>query len=242
MPGANPAKLRSGASKAYRRKTMQGAYSMNQQENDFASSRWVAVVSRSEPVRRSLQMLLESDDLAVETYASSSALIQDAEALHPGCMIFDRDALPTGLSLRELLSGAPRTKVILLLAQTDLSRGLRHLISEVFDVFEMPFSPSDLLHSVRAAVDSHGRAELVYGQTALDGLTEREREILQHLVQGRSAKLIGRTLGISPRTVEVHRARIMDKLSARNLVDLVRIAVQSADASSPRTPDLAIQN
>jgi len=215
---------------------------MTQQGSDFTSSRWVAVVSRSEPVRRSLQMLLESDNLTGETYASSAGLIEAAEALHPACMIFDRDTLPTGLSLRELLSGAPRTKVILLLSHTDLSRGLRHLISEAFDVFEMPFSPTDLLNSVRAALDSHGRAELVYGQTALDGLTEREREILQHLVQGRSAKLIGRSLGISPRTVEVHRARIMDKLSARNLVDLVRIAVQSAETAPNRAPRLAVQN
>ncbi len=221
---------------------MQGDHRMSQQESDIASSRWVAVVSRSEPVRSSLQMLLESDELAVQTYASSAVLTQETEDLRPGCMIFDRDALPTGLSLKELLSGAPRTKVILLLSQTDLSRGLRHLIPEAFDVFEMPFSPADLLHSVRAAVDSHGRAELVYGQTALDGLTDREREILQHLVQGRSAKLIGRMLGISPRTVEVHRARIMDKLSARNLVDLVRIAVQSGDATPPRAPELAVQN
>jgi two-component system response regulator FixJ len=233
MPSRNTAKLRPRA--------VQGDNSMAQQD-DFASSRWVAVVSRSEPVRRSLQMLLESDELAVQTFASSSALIQDAEALHPGCLIFDRDALPTGLSLRELLTNAPRTKVILLLTHSDLSRGLRRLIPEVFDVFEMPFAPADLLQSVRAAVDSHGRAELVYGHSALDGLTEREREILQHLVLGRSAKLIGRTLGISPRTVEVHRARIMDKLSARNLVDLVRIAVQSADGSPQRAPELAVQN
>lgn len=209
---------------------------MSQHDSDPASSRWVAVVTRSESIRHSLQILLESDDLPVEAYASSAGLIHDAEDLRPGCMILDRDALPTGKPLKELLASAPRAKVILLLSKTDLSRGLRHLISEAFDVFEMPFSPTDLLQSVRAAVDGHGRPELVYGPSALDGLTEREREILRHLVQGRSAKLIGRMLEISPRTVEVHRARIMDKLSARNLVDLVRIAVQLADNSLARLP------
>lgn len=196
----------------------------------------VAIVTRSAPIRRSLRVLLESADLLVTTYSSAGQLMEDDDDQDGNCVILDCDTLPSGTAVEDVLITMKHHRSVILLAGTaDLTRGMRQLASDIFDLFEIPFSPPDLLDSVRAAVGSGGDgAAATASRAGFAGLTEREREILDHLVQGRSAKLIGKILGISPRTVEVHRAHIMDKLSARNLVDLVRIAMQQVDRA-PRS-------
>ena len=194
----------------------------------------VAIVTRSAEIRGSLRVLLETAGLLVTTYSSAGEFIGEEDEQDGDCVILDCATLPWCRAVEDLRLNIKHHRSIILLAEAaDLSRGLRQLASDVFDLFEMPFSPPDLLDSVRAAVGSVVEGASAAPRAGFSGLTEREREILDHLVQGQSAKLIGKMLGISPRTVEVHRAHIMDKLSARNIVDLVRIAVRQVDSAPP---------
>ena len=190
----------------------------------------VLLLSRSRAMLRRLTLLIEAAGFATRPFGSLPELLQSG--LDGRCLVLqvsgrgDRD--DAAEILRRITGRLP---VILIADAADVCRGARALTSGMFDVFEMPFSPPDLLHSIEAAVGGAAAPD-AGGLRAMEELTEREREVLQQLIQGDSAKVIGKRLGISPRTVEVHRARIMDKLAARNLADLVRIAMQELNAMS----------
>lgn len=190
----------------------------------------VAVITRNPAIERSLRTLLEGAGLRARSYDSVMPLLQAPERIAEPCILLDSAAAPGQAGLEEVLRVAHASKLVIVLAETaDLSGGVRRIMDEVFDLFEIPFWPPALIDSVREALNVLAGPDHPGARSGADGLTERERQVLERLVQGESAKLAGKALGISPRTVEAHRARIMYKLSARNLADLVRIAVQSAD-------------
>ncbi len=186
----------------------------------------VYVVDDDEAVRDSLAVLLESEGFAVHSCASAEALRQAAPLGRRGCILLDvRMPGEDGLSLLAWLGGQPNgLPVIMITGHGDVAMAVRAMKQGAIDFIEKPFEPEDLLSAVRVAMRRTGASGASLS-AALPQLTPREREVLEQLVRGRSNKLIGRELGISPRTVEIHRARLMEKMRAESLPQLVRLAL-----------------
>ena len=193
----------------------------------------IHVVDDDEAVRDSLRFLLDAAGLAVRTHASAEALLS-AEPTVPGCVLTDvRMPGMDGLELlRRLRAAAITVPVLVMTGHADVPMALRALKAGALDFLEKPFSDDALVAAVRAALDESRRAAGARAQTEkasarIAGLTPREREVFDLLVEGLPTKAIAKALGASPRTIEVHRARVMEKLGARSLPELVRLALAS---------------
>jgi two-component system, LuxR family, response regulator FixJ len=208
----------------------------------------VFVVDDDEAVRDSLAVMLEAEGLAVEAFASGRALL---EALAPGgragCVVADvRMPDMDGLELLERLmardgGGGGRLPVIIMTGHGDVPMAVRAMKAGAVDFIEKPFTPELILATVRRHLEPPGdaaRGGAPGGEgdgvaRRLEQLTPREREVLEQLVIGRQKKVIAHELDISPRTVEIHRARVMEKMGARSLSHLVRMALAAGIASPP---------
>lgn len=194
----------------------------------------VFIVDDDTAVRDSLRALLESAGLEVEDYDSATAFLAAAAPGQGVCLVADiRMPDMDGLSLQEELVrrnvGLP---VIVVTGHGDVPLAVRAMKAGAIDFIEKPYDDEQLLASVGRARDMsvNQRAEASVVQEAAEriaALTPREREVLEHLVAGRPNKVIAHELGISPRTVEIHRAHLMEKMQARSLSDLVRLALTS---------------
>jgi two-component system response regulator FixJ len=198
----------------------------------------VVVIDDDEAVLDSLRVLLEAEGLEVETFERAGAFLECAEGTLPGCLVTDvRMPEMDGLELlRALAARGPLPPVIVVTGHGEVWMAVQAMKLGARDFIEKPFNPHALLASVREALDAAGRpagADPEIGRR-LELLTPREREVLDHLVIGRSNKMIARELAISPRTVEIHRARVMEKMRAESLSQLVRLAVVAGIA--PETP------
>jgi two-component system response regulator FixJ len=192
----------------------------------------VHVIDDDEAVRQSLALLFECTGMRVRTYASAVAFLAVAPDLGTGCVVTDLrmpdlDGLALQRALRELGAGIP---VIVMTGHGDVPVAVQALKSGAADFIEKPFDDEAMLASVRRAVEASQRdreraAEVEGIATRLSSLTPRERQVLDQLVIGQPNKIIAHDLGASPRTVEVHRARVMEKMAARNLSDLVRMVL-----------------
>ena len=192
----------------------------------------VLVVDDDEPVRDSLQALLESAGYDVATYASGRALLAGIGRHDAACLVADiRMPEMDGMELQqEMARRQIALPVIFVTGHGDVSLAVRAMKAGSFDFIEKPYDENTLLASVERAIAVSRRKASVEADRAaalkqLEHLTVREREVLDLLVAGRANKVVAHELDISPRTVEVHRARVMEKLQARNLSDLVRIAI-----------------
>lgn len=188
----------------------------------------VVVIDDHESVRDSLRALLESSGLRVKDYASAVAYLEDGG--DGDCVLVDvRMPQMTGLELQqELNKRSSPVPVIVITGHGDVPLAVKVMRAGAFDFLEKPFDDDVLLDSIQRAL-AEGR-RTVQTQTEsraaaalIAALTSREHEVLDHLVLGKSNKLIAYELGISPRTVETHRARLQEKLKARGLSDLVRL-------------------
>ena len=192
----------------------------------------IFVVDDDAAVRDSLEALLESAGLTVEVYASGRQFLQEFTAPPSGCLLLDvRMPDISGLELlQELATRGKRLPVIIITAYGDVPLAVNAMKAGAVDFIEKPFADEVILDSIRRALE-HGAkvqqtelsADDLAARTAL--LTPREREVLERLVLGRLNKEIAYDLGISPRTVEIHRARVMEKMQARNLAQLVRMGL-----------------
>ena len=202
----------------------------------------VHVVDPDSAVRDSIRVLIETAGHPVETYPSGIELRRRPEGSIAGCVVLDSRALfPDGLTLPEALKEFPDDLPVIVIAGiSDVALAVASLKAGAFDFLEKPFSPTSLLLSVRAALSRPERQVRQHASPLLARLTVREHEVLERLVQGDSAKAIAKVLAISPRTAEVHRAHIMEKLSARNLADLVRIALGGHADVTPGRSALSI--
>lgn len=196
----------------------------------------VFVVDDDEDVRDSLRALLESAEWPVEDFAAAAEFLDHAGLEDGGCLVTDiRMPGMDGLALQATLAargiGLP---VIVVTGHGDVPLAVQAMKAGAVDFLEKPFDDEQILTAIVRAVDRHrqdqGRqAAISAARARLDLLTPRERQVLDLLVQGRPNKVIAFELDISPRTVEIHRAHLMEKMDARSLSDLVRVAIAAGD-------------
>ncbi len=200
------------------------------------ATRTVHIVDDQEAYREAICLVLEMSGFTVRTYNNAAAFLAEAPGAF-GCVLTDVK-MPgmDGLELlRRLRERGARLSVVVMTGQADIATAVQAMKAGAVDFLEKPFDDEQLVASVQRALEEASRLHEVVSKSEdaaarLATLTPREREVLDLLVAGRSNKEIGRELGSSPRTVEVHRARVMDKLNASSLPDLVRLvlAVQPA--------------
>jgi two-component system response regulator FixJ len=202
---------------------------------------YIFVVDDDADIRDSMRMLLEVAGFKVRSFTSAKHFLADD---HPktGCLIADiRMPDMSGLELQEEVTRRHiDLPVIIITGHGDVPLAVQAMKSGAIDFLEKPFSDDMILGSVRRALEvgsrARGRAaETKAAKDLLAALTPRERGVLDKLVQGRSNKVVAYELGISPRTVEIHRAHIMNKMEASSLSDLVRLVLAAEPDSVIRT-------
>ena len=194
----------------------------------------VIVVDDDEAFRDSLKALLESAELSVAVYDSGQNFLNAYERDSGACLLLDIK-LPdmNGLELQQkLISERIDLPVIIMTGYGDVSLAVKAMKAGAVDFIEKPVDRESLLESVNDALDfaRQPRESQLASEDLLakfELLTPREREVLEQLVIGRPNKVIAYELGISRRTVENHRARVMEKMEARGLSHLVRMALAS---------------
>jgi FixJ family two-component response regulator len=193
----------------------------------------VFVVDDNEVVARSLRWLVETVQLRVETYASAQAFLDGYDAAKPGCLVLDvRMPGMSGLDLQERLAAQRiHIPIIFVTGHGDVQMAVRAVKSGAFDFIEKPFNDQDLLERIHKAIsfDAVQRDQDLQHQqlrALFANLTVREREVLDQVVQGKSNKAIANCFGLSAKTIEVHRAKVMEKMHADSVADLVKMSMQ----------------
>ena len=195
----------------------------------------VFIVDDDQAVARSLRWLIETVRLQVETFASAQAFLDGYDAAKPGCLVLDvRMPGMSGLELQERLAARRcyHVPIIFITGHGDVQMAVRAVQAGAFDFVEKPFNDQDLLDRIQRAIahDAGQRgkeAQRAQLKALFAGLTPREREVLDLVVEGLSNKAVANALGLSAKTVEVHRAKVMEKLHARSISDLVKMAMQN---------------
>lgn len=194
----------------------------------------VFVVDDDEDVRASLAALLDAQGFATETFPSARAFLDAGAYKRQGCLIADiRMPDMDGLELQEELRRRDcGMAVIVVTGHGDVPLAVRAMKAGAVDFLEKPYDEHVLLASLgraTAAADAASTRQAAQQevQARMTSLTEREREVLDELAHGKPNKVIAYDLGISPRTVEIHRARVMEKMKAGSLAELVRMVVSA---------------
>ncbi len=193
----------------------------------------VIVVDDDDAVRASLRLLLKSVGLEVQTFGSASEFLGSYNGHQPGCLVLDvRMPGLSGMELQEQLNlqGAI-IPVIFVTGHGDVPMAVEAMQHGAFDFLQKPFRDQDLLDRIQRALvrDRENRVQLLQKdqiRTRLESLTPREREVLQLMTRGRPNKLMAADLGLSQRTIEIHRARVMEKMHASSLAQLVRMTLE----------------
>jgi two-component system response regulator FixJ len=190
----------------------------------------VFVVDDDEGVRDSLRFLLKSVGLATKTLGSATEFLDSYDVDQPGCLILDvRMPAMSGLELQQQLNVRGATiPVIFITGHGDIPMAVEAMQHGAFDFLQKPFRDQDLIDRLQKALakDAHNRAELKQRdqiRSRFDTLTPREHEVLVLMVRGLPNKIMAAELGVSQRTVEIHRARVMEKTEAGSLAHLVRM-------------------
>ena len=192
----------------------------------------VYIIDDDDAVRDSLSLQLEASGYEVASFPSAVGFLEIAGTLQPGCVISDVQ-MPDmdGMELQQCLSDMKLDfPVVIVTGHADVALAVRAMKAGAVDFIEKPFEARAILDSVRHAQTRFAaqRATAQAGATArekLATLTPRERQVFDEMVRGKQNKMIAFDLDISPRTVEVHRARVLEKLEARSLSELVRLAL-----------------
>ncbi|MBK1643291.1 DNA-binding response regulator [Thiocapsa imhoffii] len=200
----------------------------------------VFVVDDDQAMRTSLQWLIESTGLTVQTYESADVFLARYTPGRPGCLLLDvRMPGMSGLELQAHLARAGyRLPVILITGHGDVAMAVKAMKAGAVDFIEKPFHDEDLLRSIARALDDDKQKRAKHAMRAeiaarLAELTPREHEVMAMVTDGRSNKDIAAALGVSAKTVEAHRARVMEKMRAESLAELVRMALAVASEDHP---------
>lgn len=191
----------------------------------------VHLVDDEDSIRRSAGFMLRTSGYRVETYESGVDLLKRGKALDPGCILLDvrmpgMDGLEVQQALRDQGTALP---VIVMTGHGDIAVAVRAMKAGAVEFLEKPFEKEALLAALREGFARLKQAERGSererdAKVLIASLTSRERDVLSGLAQGLPNKSIAYDLGISPRTVEIHRANVMDKLAVRSLSEALRIA------------------
>ena len=191
----------------------------------------IHIVDDEDAIRRSASFMLKTSGYAVETWSSGVAFLKEVRHAEQGCILLDvRMPELDGLEVQQrLIERGITMPVIILTGHGDISIAVRAMKMGAVEFIEKPFEKTVLVRAIEAAFERIAAANGASARAAdakqiLGALTPREMEVLEHLAQGLPNKTIAYHLGISPRTVEVHRANLMTKLDVHSLSDALRIA------------------
>lgn len=197
----------------------------------MSERRLIHIVDDEESIRKSASFMLRTSGFDVKTWTSGVAFLKEAKSVDPGCVLLDirmpeMDGLEVQVAMNERGIAFP---VIVLTGHGDISIAVQAMKEGAVDFLEKPFEKAQLLGAIEAAFDRlDNKEDAVASQqnanVRVAALTPRERDVLRGLVRGHPNKTIAYDLGISPRTVEVHRANVMTKLEVRSLSEALRIA------------------
>ncbi|CAN5482874.1 response regulator FixJ [soil metagenome] len=196
----------------------------------------IHVVDDDESAREALAFLLEAADFTVVSHASAVALLDALPLNGAGCVITDmRMPDMSGLELvRELNSRGSRVPVLMITGHGDIPLAVEAMRAGVVDFIEKPFGEARILDALARALAAGPAPASTQASDArtqvlqrLETLSDRERQVLDGVVEGHPNKVIARDLGISPRTVEIYRAKLMSKMQADNLAALVRMTLSA---------------
>ena len=201
----------------------------------------VHVIDDDDSAREALAFLLEASDFSVQTYDSALAFLDALPKAQAGYVVSDirmpdMNGLELAQKLTEMKSGFP---VIIVTGHGDIPMAVDAMRAGVVDFLEKPFSEERILDALRRAgrvlesQDGPAGEATAAIQARLQTLSERERQVLDRVIAGHANKVIARDLGISPRTVEIYRAKLMTKMQADNLAGLVRMALAVEGAEKP---------
>lgn len=192
----------------------------------------VFVVDDDPGVRKGLGLLLDSVGLNVESFASAAEFLNSYERSRPGCLVLNvRMPGMGGLQLQETLASAGvQIPIIFITGHGDVPMAVKALHAGAVDFLEKPFPDQALLDRIHQAIGRdqaarEAQTQLAAVRSRLALLTERERQVMRLVVEGKANKVIATELGLSPKTVEVHRAHMMEKMRAQSVAELVRLAM-----------------
>jgi two-component system response regulator FixJ len=203
------------------------------------SKSYIYVVDDDDTFRNSLQWLLESVGLSVRTFATAAEFLDAYAAGSPGCLVLDiRMPGMSGLQLQDQLASRGITMpVIFLTGHGDVPMAVAAVKKGALDFIQKPYNDQQLLDLVNAALkrdvsqrEQEARSRQMAGMVA--SMTPREREVMDAVVSGKSNKMIAEELGVTIKTVEAHRARVMEKMGAESLAHLVRLVMAARGAQT----------
>lgn len=190
----------------------------------------VMVVDDDGGVRNAMRALLKSVGLNSVLFSSAQDFLGAYDPLQPGCLLLDiRMPGMSGMDLQQELNlrGAV-VPVIFMSGHADIPMAVEAMQHGAFDFLQKPFRDQDLLDRIQRAIVQDAERRVALGEQTrikarLESLTDREREVLDLLTLGKQNKVIAQELGVSPRTIEIHRARVMEKMNAQSVAELVRM-------------------
>jgi RNA polymerase sigma factor (sigma-70 family) len=201
----------------------------------------VFIVDDDEAVRDSLRLLLKSVGLNPLPLASAQEFLDVYDPAHPGCLVLDvRMPQMSGLEVQEQLNlrGAV-IPVIFITGHGDVPMAVEAMQAGALDFLQKPFRDQDLIERIQRALEKDRTNRAALSQRGvlrerLESLTPREREVLSLVVAGKPNKIMAADLNVSQRTVEIHRSRVMEKMGAASLAQLVRMMMELDEKTATR--------
>ena len=197
----------------------------------------IFVVDDDSAVRDALKLLLRSVGQAVETFGSGQEFIEAYSEDRPGCLVLDiRMPGMSGLELQQKLNERHSIlPIIFITGHGDVPMAVEAMQAGAVDFIQKPFRDQDLIDRINQALEKDNNNRAALGERndirhRLETLTPREREVLDLVVHGKANKVIAGDLKLSQRTVEIHRARVMEKMQASSLAHLVRMVLEVGQA------------
>jgi two-component system, LuxR family, response regulator FixJ len=196
----------------------------------------VFIVDDDDAIRDSLQMLMSSVGLESACYASAREFLTSYDPDRPGCLVLDvRMPGMSGIDLQErLVAMNSILPIIFITGHGEVPMAVHAMRAGAVDFIQKPFSEQALLDQIHLAVEQDAKSRAMLGRRdaiveRIASLTPRERQVMEMVIDGMANKVIAIDLGVSERTVEIHRARVMQKMGAESLPHLVRMAIQVRD-------------
>jgi two-component system response regulator FixJ len=200
----------------------------------------VFIVDDDEAVRSSLRLLIKSVGLSPTALGSAREFLEKYDPAQPGCLVLDvRMPEMSGLELQEQLNRQGAViPVIFITGHGDVPMAVEAMQAGACDFLQKPFRDQDLIDRIQRALEKDRANRAVLGERSLirerlESLTPREREVLEMVSSGKPNKIMAADLGVSQRTVEIHRARVMEKMGASSLAQLVRMVMDLEEKGAP---------